>query len=252
MEQDANAVNTTPVTAPQTQVGPATQAPAAEASPAPADPVVDQTPSTTTFDEATQKYLDNQNIKGTPNEIVAELVKRNQQLRNQPKTEAVADVLKQEQTAQTATAQPAQPTQSAQPTHTLSDVEIMTTAMIVERQYPDVKVDADFYKEMIADGINPMNGQEINLNRVLKYAGMKQKLATAEKALANAQQPANIPSPSNEIDDNSPIQPVQEMTATAAQNIIVWSAQQQRYGKAPHPQLAQAKEFLQNSMRTKK
>lgn len=249
MEQDANAVNTTPVTAPQ---GPATQAPAAEASPAPADPVVDQTPSTTTFDEATQKYLDNQNIKGTPNEIVAELVKRNQQLRNQPKTEAVADVLKQEQTAQTATAQPAQPTQTAQPTHTLSDVEIMTTAMIVERQYPDVKVDADFYKEMIADGINPMNGQEINLNRVLKYAGMKQKLATAEKALANAQQPANIPSPSNEIDDNSPIQPVQEMTATAAENIIVWSAQQQRYGKAPHPQLAQAKEFLQNSMRTKK
>ena len=249
MEQDANAVNTTPVTAPQ---GPATQAPAAEASPAPADPVVDQTPSTTTFDEATQKYLDNQNIKGTPNEIVAELVKRNQQLRNQPKTEAVADVLKQEQTAQIASAQPTQPTQPAQSTHTLSDVEIMTTAMIVERQYPDVKVDADFYKEMIADGINPMNGQEINLNRVLKYAGMKQKLAAAEKAIANAQQPANIPSPSNQIDDNSPIQPVQEMTTTAAENIIVWSAQQQRYGKAPHPQLAQAKEFLQNSMRTKK
>ena len=247
MEQDANAVNPTPVTAPQ---GPETQAPAAEASPAPADPVVDQTPSTTTFDEATQKYLDNQNIKGTPNEIVAELVKRNQQLRNQPKTEAVADVLKQEQTA--APAQPTQPTQPAQSTHTLSDVEIMTTAMIVERQYPDVKVDADFYKEMIADGINPMNGQEINLNRVLKYAGMKQKLAAAEKAIANAQQPANIPSPSNQIDDNSPIQPVQEMTATAAENIIVWSAQQQRYGKAPHPQLAQAKEFLQNSMRIKK
>ena len=247
MEQDANAVNPTPVTAPQ---GPATQAPAAEASPAPADPVVDQTPSTTTFDEATQKYLDNQNIKGTPNEIVAELIKRNQQLRNPPKTEAVADVLKQEQTA--APAQPTQPTQPAQSTHTLSDVEIMTTAMIVERQYPDVKVDADFYKEMIADGINPMNGQEINLNRVLKYAGMKQKLAAAEKAIANAQQPANIPSPSNQIDDNSPIQPVQEMTATAAENIIVWSAQQQRYGKAPHPQLAQAKEFLQNSMRIKK
>ena len=249
MEQDANAVNTTPVTAPQ---GPATQAPAAEASPAPADPVVDQTPSTTTFDEATQKYLDNQNIKGTPNEIVAELVKRNQQLRNQPKTEAVADVLKQEQTAQMAPAQPAQPTQPAQSTHTLSDVEIMTTAMIVERQYPDVKVDADFYKEMIADSINPMNGQEINLKRVLKYAGMKQQLAATEKAIANEQKTANIPSPSNQIDDNSPIQPVQEMTATAAENIIVWSAQQQRYGKAPHPQLAQAKEFLQNSMRTKK
>lgn len=246
MEQDANAVNTTPVTAPQ---GPATQAPAAEASPAPADPVVDQTPSTTTFDEATQKYLDNQNIKGTPNEIVAELVKRNQQLRNQPKTEAVADVLKQEQAA--APAQPAQPTQPAQSTHTLSDVEIMTTAMIVERQYPDVKVDADFYKEMIADGINPMNGQEINLNRVLKYAGMKQRLAAAEKAIANAQQPANIPSPSNQIDDNSPIQPVQEMTATAAENIIVWSAQQQRYGRAKHPQYLEAVKFLQDKAREK-
>lgn len=246
MEQDANAVNTTPVTAPQ---GPATQAPAAEASPAPADPVVDQTPSTTTLDEATQKYLDNQNIKGTPNEIVAELVKRNQQLRNQPKTEAVADVLKQEQTA--APAQPAQPTQPAQSTHTLSDVEIMTTAMIVERQYPDVKVDADFYKEMIADGINPMNGQEINLNRVLKYAGMKQKLAAAEKAIANAQQPANIPSPSNQIDDNSPIQPVQEMTATAAENIIVWSAQQQRYGRGKHPQYLEAVKFLQDKAREK-
>lgn len=246
MEQDANAVNTISVTAPQ---GPATQAPAAEASPAPADPVVDQTPSTTTFDEATQKYLDNQNIKGTPNEIVAELVKRNQQLRNQPKTEAVADVLKQEQTA--APAQPAQPTQPAQSTHTLSDVEIMTTAMIVERQYPDVKVDADFYKEMIADGINPMNGQEINLNRVLKYAGMKQKLAAAEKAIANAQQPANIPSPSNQIDDNSPIQPVQEMTATAAENIIVWSAQQQRYGRGKHPQYLEAVKFLQDKAREK-
>lgn len=246
MEQDANAVNPTPVTAPQ---GPATQAPAAEASPASADPVVDQTPSTTTFDEATQKYLDNQNIKGTPNEIVTELVKRNQQLRNQPKTEAVADVLKQEQTA--APAQPAQPTQPAQSTHTLSDVEIMTTAMIVERQYPDIKVDADFYKEMIADGINPMNGQEINLNRVLKYAGMKQKLAAAEKAIVNAQQPANIPSPSNQIDDNSPIQPVQEMTATAAENIIVWSAQQQRYGRAKHPQYLEAVKFLQDKAREK-
>lgn len=241
--ENANAVNPTPEAA-STPVEPATQAPAAEASPAPAETGVSTAPETT-FDEATQKYLENQNIKGTPNEIVAELVKRNQQLRNQPKVEAVAEVLKQEPAE--APAAPAAPA----PQHTLSDMDIMTTQMLVEKQYPDVKVDANFYKEMIADGINPMNGQEINLNRVFKYAEMKQKLANADKAIASANQPANIPSPSNTIDDNSPIQNVQDMDRTAAENIIVWSAQQQRYGKAPHPQLQQAKDFLQGEARKK-
>ena len=236
--ENANAVNPTPEAA---STEPAPQAPAAEASPAPAETVVSTAPEPT-FDEATQKYLENQNIKRTPNEIVAELVKRNQQLRNQPKVEAVQDVLKQEPEAPAAPAAPA-------PQHTLSDMDIMTTQMLVEKQYPDVKVDANFYKEMIADGINPMNGQEINLNRVFKYAEYKQKLANADKAISAANTPANIPSPSNTIDDNSPIQNVQNMDMLAAENIILWSAQQERYGKAPHPQLQQAKEFLQGEAR---
>lgn len=239
--ENANAVNPTPEAA-STPVEPATQAPAAEASPAPAETVVSATPEPT-FDEATQKYLENQNIKGTPNEIVAELVKRNQQLRNQPKVEAVSEVLKQE---------PETPAAQAAPQHTLSDMDIYNAQIIVEREYPDVKVDANFYKEMIADGINPMNGQEISIKRVLKYASNKQKVIDAEKAIAAANQPANIPSPSNTIDDNSPIQNVQQMDHTAAENIIIWSAQQQRYGKAPHPQLAEAKDFLENEARNGK
>lgn len=241
--ENANAVNPAPEAA-STPVEPATQTPAAEASPAPAETEVSATPEPT-FDEATQKYLENQNIKGTPNEIVAELVKRNQQLRNQPKVEAVAEVLKQEpEKTEAAPATPA-PTTS----HTLSDMDIMTTQMLVEKQYPDVKVDANFYKEMIADGINPMNGQEINLNRVFKYAEYKQKLANADKAIASANAPANIPSPSNTIDNNSPLQTVQTMDKLAAENIITWSAQQQRYGKERHPQYQQAVDFLQNESR---
>lgn len=239
MEQE-NAVNAVPEVASQE---PTTQAPAAEASPAPAETETNTTPEIA-FDEATQKYLSNQNIKGTPTEIVAELVKRNQQLRNQPKVEAVAEVLKQEPEAPAAPAQPAQQ-------HTLSDMDIMTTQMLVEKQYPDVKVDADFYKQMIADGINPMNGQEINLNRVFKYAEMQQKLKDAEKAIASAGQPAPIPSPSNTIDNNSPIQNVQNMDLNAAQNIIVWSAQEQRYGRARHPQYDEAVRFIQESQRKK-
>lgn len=239
--ENANAVNPTPEAAPAS-AEPATQAPAAEASPAPAETVVSATPEPT-FDEATQKYLENQNIKGTPNEIVAELVKRNQQLRNQPKVEAVQDVLKQEPEA------PAAPTQSAP--HALSDMDIMTTQMLVEKQYPDVKVDANFYKEMIADGINPMNGQEINLNRVFKYAEYKQKLANADKTIAAANQPATMTAPTNQIEKNSPIDTVQTMDQRAAENIIIWSAQEQRYGRAPHPQLEEAKKFLQDSSRKK-
>lgn len=238
--ENANAVNPTPEAAPAL-AEPATQAPAAEASPAQAETVVSTTPEPT-FDEATQKYLENQNIKGTPSEIVAELVKRNQQLRNQPK-ESVAEVLKQEPKET-----PGTPTAQAQ---TISDMDIVMTQMAVEKNYPDVKVNADFYKEMIADGINPMNGNQIALERVYKYAEYKQKLANADKAIASANQPANIPSPSNIIDDNSPIQNVQNMDTLAAENIVIWSAQQQRYGKAPHPQLAEAKAFLQNEARKK-
>ena len=235
MDENANAVNVTPEAAPQ---GPATQAPAAEASPAPVETGTTATPEAT-LDEATQKYLDNQNIKGTPTEMIAELVKRNQAFRNQPK-ESVAEVLKQEpkQEAAPQTAGPA-----------LSDMDIVMTQMAVEKQYPDVKVNADFYKEMIADGINPMNGNQIALDRVYKYAEYKQKLAAADKAIAAAGQPANIPDPINNVDNGSPIQNVQTMDKLAAENIIVWSAQQERFGRAPHPQLQQAKDFLQNEAR---
>lgn len=242
MEQD-NAVNANPVTAPQ---GPATQAPAAEASPASAETGATTTPQVA-FDEATQKYLDNQNIKGTPNEIVAELVKRNQQLRNQPKVEAVAEVLKQEPETSAPVATATQPQHS----RGLTDMEIMTTAMLVEKQYPDVKVDADFYKQMLADGINPVSDGEINLNRVMKYADLQQRVKNADKALASAQQPAQIPSPTNTIDNNSPLQQVQNMDVTAAENIIVWSAQERRYGRPAHPQYDEAVRFLQDSQRKK-
>lgn len=242
MEQD-NAVNANPVTAPQ---GPDTQAPAAEASPAPAETGATTTPQVA-FDEATQKYLDNQNIKGTPNEIVAELVKRNQQLRNQPKVEAVAEVLKQEPE----TSAPVATATQSQPSRGLTDMEIMTTAMLVEKQYPDVKVDADFYKQMLADGINPVSDGEINLNRVMKYADLQQRVRNADKALASAQQPAQIPSPTNTIDNNSPLQQVQNMDMTAAENIIVWSAQERRYGRPAHPQYDEAVRFLQDSQRKK-
>ena len=240
MDENANAVNVTPEAAPQ---GPAPQAPAAEASPAPAETGTTATPEAT-LDEATQKYLDNQNIKGTPTEMIAELVKRNQAFRNQPK-ESVAEVLKQEPKET-----PAAPAQ--QPAQTISDMDIVMTQMAVEKSYPDVKVNADFYKEMIADGINPMNGNQIDLNRVFKYAGYKQKLANAEKSIQAAAQPANIPDPVNNVDSASPIQQVQTMDHLAAENIIIFSAQEQRYGRAPHPQLQQAKDFLQNEARNKK
>ena len=127
----------------------------------------------------------------------------------------------------------------------------MTTAMLVEKQYPDVKVDADFYKQMLADGINPVSDGEINLNRVMKYADLQQRVKNADKALASAQQPAQIPSPTNTIDNNSPLQQVQNMDMTAAENIIVWSAQERRYGRPAHPQYDEAVRFLQDSQRKK-
>lgn len=235
MDENANAVNVTPEAAPQ---GPATEAPAAEASPAPVETGTTATPEAT-LDEATQKYLDNQNIKGTPNEMIAELVKRNQSFRNQPK-ESVAEVLKPEEKS------------AAQPqTQTISDMDIVMTQMAVEKQYPDVKVNADFYKEMIADGINPMNGNQIDLNRVFKYAGYKQKLANAEKSIIGAQ-PANIPDPINNVDQGSPVERVQQMDHTAAENIIIWSAQEQRYGRNKHEQYEEAVKFLQDEARNKK
>ena len=80
MDNNADAVQTTPEVASQE---PTTQAPAAEASPAPAETGTTTTPEPT-FDEATQKYLENQNIKGTPNEIIEAIEKKNQALVHNP------------------------------------------------------------------------------------------------------------------------------------------------------------------------
>lgn len=245
MDPNANAVGVTPEAAPQ---GPATQTPTAEASPVGAETEATAAPQSNgiELDEATQKYLLNQNINGSPSEVIAELVKRNQSFRNQPKVEEVAEVLKQ-------TEQPAQPTQPVQPTHnaqpqpqhSLTDQDIWTTQLIVERQYPDVKVDSNFYKQMISDGWNPMRNGEIDIKRVMKYAEQQQKLARADKILA--QQPAEIPSPTNSVDSTGPIAPVAQMTKTAAENIILFSNQEKRYGRSAHPQYEEAVKFLQSN-----
>lgn len=244
MDPNANAAGVTPEAAPQ---GPATQTPTAEASPVGAETEATTAPQSNgiELDEATQKYLANQNITGSPNEVIAELIKRNQSLRNQPKVEDVAAVLKQEEPAQPI--QPIQPapTSQQQPQHSLTDMDIMTTQMIVEKQYPDVKVDSNFYKQMIADGINPMQGGEINLTRVMKYASQQQKIAQAEKILA--QQPAQIPSPANAVDSTGPVTTVAQMTKTAAENIILWSNQERRFGREMHPQYEEAVKFLQSN-----
>lgn len=244
MDPNANAAGVVPEAAPQ---GPATQTPTAEASPVGAETGTTVAPQSNgiELDEATQKYLSNQNIVGSPNEVIAELVKRNQSLRNQPKVEEVAEVLKQ-----TEQPQPTQPVQQAPapapaPSHSLSDMEIMTTQMLVEKNYPDVKVDSNFYKQMIADGINPMQGGEINLNRVMKYAERQQKLIQAEKILA--QQPAPIPSPTNDVQTTGAVTPVAQMNKLAAENIILFSNREKRYGRAPHPQYDEAVKFLQSN-----
>lgn len=243
MDPNANAVSLTPEVALQ---GPATQTPIAEASPVVANTEAPATPETNglQLDADTQKYLDNQNIAGTPSEVIVALVRRNQSLRNTPKVEepkeTVAEVLKQEPAPQ------GQPVQQ----HKLNDMDIMTTKLLVEKQYPDVQVDSNFYKEMINDGFNPMNGEEIDLNRVFKFAAMKQKLADADKAIASAAQPAPIPSPMNTVSNN--LAPVQQMDKNTAERIIVLSTQERRYGRAGHPQYQEAVEFLQNLQRSSK
>ena len=188
------------------------------------------------LDEATQKDLSNQNITGTPAEMINALVERNKSLRNEPKEkpEAVAEVLKP--TAET----PAQPK--------LSDLEIASVALIVQNQYKDVKVDKQFYEDMIKDGFQPIGKDGgIKLDNVSRYAAYKQKLAEAERVIK--ENPAPIPSPTNTI-DKGPIDNVQNMTVTAAQNIILFSNQEKRYGRAAHPQYDEAVKFLQDNTRS--
>lgn len=199
-----------------------------------------------------QKFLANQNIKSTdPNEIITTLVHRNQSLRSGKPADnvEVKDVL----SANEPQVAPAQEQTSPAPTSqkNLSDIEIKTVEMLVKNQYKDVTANADFYREMISEGFKPVSQDgSINLQTVLSYANYKQKLSDAQKAIEAAQSPSVIPEPTNQVQTISA--PVQTMTEQAAQNIIIWSNQEARYGRPRHSQYQEAVEFIQNTARLKK
>lgn len=213
--------------------------------------VADTKPS---FDPEIQKFLDNQNIKTDDlKAAVTELAKRNMKLRgSQSEAQSVAEVLKQPQTpvkTEEPKAVSTEPQQTSQP-HTLSDMDIATVSMFIKQQYPDVTADAAFYKSMIADGFKPTTADGgINLKSVQSYAAYKQKLAEAEKVIANNQPQANqIPQPST-APEYADVDKVQTMTEQAAQNIILFSSREKRYGRPVHPQFDEAAKFLQNLAR---
>lgn len=215
--------------------------------------VADTEPS---FDPEIQKFLDNQNIKTDDlKAAVTELAKRNMKLRgSQSEAQSVAEVLKQPQTpvkTEEPKAVQTEPQQTSQP-HTLSDMDIATVSMFIKQQYPDVTADAAFYKSMIADGFKPTTADGgINLKSVQSYAAYKQKLAEAEKVIANNQPQANqIPQPST-APEYADVDKVQTMTEQAAQNIILFSNREKRYGRPVHPQLQEATAFLQDIARKK-
>ena len=171
---------------------------------------------------------------------------------NQSEAQSVAEVLKQPQTpvkTEEPKAVPTEPQQTSQP-HTLSDMDIATVSMFIKQQYPDVTADAAFYKSMIADGFKPTTADGgINLKSVQSYAAYKQKLAEAEKVIANNQPQANqIPQPST-APEYADVDKVQTMTEQAAQNIILFSNREKRYGRPVHPQFDEAAKFLQNLAR---
>lgn len=213
--------------------------------------VADTKPS---FDPEIQKFLDNQNIKTDDlKAAVTELAKRNMKLRgSQSEAQSVAEVLKQPQTpvkTEEPKAVQTEPQQTSQP-HTLSDMDIATVSMFIKQQYPDVTADAAFYKSMIADGFKPTTADGgINLKSVQSYAAYKQKLAEAEKVIANNQPQANqIPQPST-APEYADVDKVQTMTEQAAQNIILFSNREKRYGRPVHPQFDEAAKFLQDLAR---
>lgn len=213
--------------------------------------VADTKPS---FDPEIQKFLDNQNIKTDDlKAAVTELAKRNMKLRgSQSEAQSVAEVLKQPQTpvkTEEPKAVQTEPQQTSQP-HTLSDMDIATVSMFIKQQYPDVTADAAFYKSMIADGFKPTTADGgINLKSVQSYAAYKQKLAEAEKVIANNQPQANqIPQPST-APEYADVDKVQTMTEQAAQNIILFSNREKRYGRPGHPQEKEATAFLQDLAR---
>ena len=224
----------------------------------PTDPVAAGTPG---FEPEIQKFLDNQNIKTDDlHAAVVELAKRNMKIRGQTQanpTQEVADVLNPQKPEQKPDAQDnnvlSTPEQkpASQP-HTLSDMDIANVSLFVKQQYPDVKADAEFYKAMIADGFQPTKDGQINLRSVMSYAAYKQKVADAEKAIAaNQPQAGQLPQPSN-APEYAQVDKVQTMTEQAAQNIIMFSNQEKRYGRPIHPQFDQAVKFLQDQARAGK
>lgn len=213
------------------------------------------------FDPEIQKFLDNQNIKtDDPVAAITELAKRNMKLRGNSEPQSVAEVLKQPEQKQTVTEKAKEavektepePQQTSQP-HNLSDMDIATVSLFVKQQYPGVTTDAEFYKSMIADGFRPTTADgQINLKSVLSYAAYKQKLADAEKAIAENQPKAGqIPQPSN-TPEYAQVDKVQTMTEQAAQNIVLFSNQEKRYGRPVHPQYDDAVKFLQDQARNNK
>lgn len=211
------------------------------------------------FDPEIQKFLDNQNINTTDlTAAVTELARRNMKLRGNSEPQSVAEILNPKpqapekpasEPAQTPEKPATQPQQTSQP-HNLSDMDIATTSIFVKQQYPDVTADAEFYKSMIADGFRPTTPDgQINLKGVLSYAKYQQTLKTAEKAIAENQPKANqIPQPSN-VPEYAQVDKVQTMTEQAAENIIMFSNQEKRYGRPVHPQLQEAEKFLQDLAR---
>ena len=217
--------------------------------------VADSKPS---FDPEIQKFLDNQNIKTDDlTAAVTELAKRNMKLRgSQSEAQSVAEVLKQP-AAPAKPAEPAEPVKQPEPQqtsqpHNLSDMDIATVSLFVKQQYPDVTTDAEFYKSMIADGFRPTTPDgQINLKAVTSYAAYRQKLAEADKAIAaNAPQASSIPQPST-APEYADVERVQTMTEQAAQNIVLFSNQEKRYGRPGHPQYNEAVKFLQEQARKK-
>lgn len=222
-----------------------------------ADPVND---GDSGFDPEIQKFLDNQNIKvDDPKAAIAELAKRNMELRGKqnsaPDTgaQAISDVLAGKDPTPTVadptppeskTPPATQPTSSKGP----SDMEIATVSVVAKQQYPDVSVDANFYKSMIADGFQPVSADgSIKLQSVLNYAAYKQKLSDAEKAIASqTPQASSVPEPSNKI-DYADVPTAEAMTEAAAQNIVMFDAKERRYGRPGHPQLNEAVKFLQDN-----
>lgn len=245
--ETANATNTAPAAAEATTGASQTTDPGAGVS--------DSKPS---FDPEIQKFLDNQNIKTDDlTAAVTELAKRNMKLRgNQSETQSVAEVLKQPTApAQPAEAKPAEPVKPVEPQQTsqpssLSDKDIALTSLFVAQQYPSVKTDAEFYKSMIADGFRPTDERgQINLKSVMSYAAYRQKLADAEKAIADNQPKANaIPQPST-APEYAQVDKVQTMTEQAAENIVLFSNTEKRYGRPVHPQYDEAVKFLQDIAR---